>query len=99
MTDLSLIANRSGNQSSQQALEGEHIPADKAGAPPKRRRFRLTDARGVRRELAALYAELRNGETDIEMVKAGGFILRCLLESIRADEIERRITQLENKSP
>lgn len=70
------------------------LPAIMAGQPG-RRRFRLTDARGVRRELAGLYAEFRNGLVDVETAKAAGFLLRCLLESIRTDEIEQRLTTLE----
>ena len=80
---------------SSETIEGEYFPAVPGATLPKRRRFRLTDARGVRRELAALYAEFRNGEVDVETAKAGGFLLRCLLESIRTDEIERRLCQLE----
>lgn len=76
-------------------MEGEYLPAPTTAAAIKRRRFRLTDARGVRRELAALYAEMRNGEIDTDTAKAGGFLLRCLLESIRTDEIEQRLNQLE----
>jgi hypothetical protein len=79
-----------------QPLEGELIPADQ-GTMPKVRRFRLTTARGVRRELAALYGEMRNGQTDLDTAKAGAFILRCLLESIRVDEIDGRLTALEQR--
>ena len=64
----------------------------------KRRRFRLTDARGVRRELAGLYAELRNDEVDADTVRIGAFVLRCLLESIRMDEMESRLTALESRA-
>lgn len=87
-----------GNETAVQAIDGEYIPGGGGGAQPKRRRFRLTDARGVRRELAALYAEMRNGQIDLDTAKAGGFLLRCLLESIRTDEIEQRISQLERKA-
>lgn len=87
-----------GNETEPQAIDGEYIPGQSGGAQAKRRRFRLTDARGVRRELAALYAEMRNGDIDLDTAKAGGFLLRCLLESIRTDEIEQRISQLERKA-
>lgn len=85
----------SGTQNTHQALIGELIPADKGPSGKKLRRFRLTTARGVRRELAALYAELRNGRVDEETARAGGFLLRCVLESLRLDEIEQRLTALE----
>ena len=90
--------SRNGNEMGQQAIDGEYLPVECGGVQPKSRRFRLTDARGVRRELAALYAEMRNGKIDLDTAKAGGFLLRCLLESIRTDEIEQRITQLERKA-
>lgn len=92
------MADQTGNETALQAIDGEYIPGQAGGAQAKRRRFRLTDARGVRRELAALYAEMRNGEIDLDTAKAGGFLLRCLLESIRTDEIEQRISQLERKA-
>lgn len=87
--------SRNGNLDDGQSIEGEYLPA--VPVPPKRRRFRLTDARGVRRELAGLYAELRNGELDLNTAKAAAFILRCLLESIRTDEIESRLQAIEKR--
>jgi hypothetical protein len=86
---------RTGTEKLPQALVGELIPF--APPPvPKVRRFRLTSARGIRRELAAIYTELRNGELDNETARTAAFILRCTLESIRTDEIESRLTALEN---
>lgn len=82
-----------------QIIEGEVIPASRRGANLRghRRRFRLTDARGVRRELAGLYAELRNGEVEPDLARTAAFILRCLLEAVRVDEIERRLVELEQR--
>lgn len=80
-----------------QAIEGQYLPANPGGTP-KRRRFRLTDARGVRRELAAVYADFRNGVIDPNQARAAGYLLQCLLESIRTDEIEQRLTELEGKT-
>ena len=85
-----------GGPSNQQPIEGEVIQARLA--PVKRRRFRLTDARGVRRELAGLYHELRNAEIGESEARTGAFILRCLLESIRMDEMETRLTALERRT-
>jgi hypothetical protein len=84
---------------SEQAIEGELIPASRRGAnlSGSRRRFRLTDARGVRRELAGLYSELRNNEVDTDTARAAAFVLRCLLESLRLDEVEKRLTALEGR--
>jgi hypothetical protein len=85
--------------SNSQAIEGELLPASRRGSnlSGNRRRFRLTDARGVRRELAGLYAELRNDEIDSDKARTAAFILRCLLESLRLDEIEQRLTALEKR--
>jgi hypothetical protein len=84
-----------GTEQRPQALVGELIPF--ATPPtPKVRRFRLGDARGVRRELAALYAEFRNGVIDADTARTGAFVLRTVLESIRVDEIESRLNALEN---
>lgn len=90
---MAILIVRNGDEISQQGTDEKEI-----SAVPKRRRFRLTDARGVRRELAALYAELRNGEIKLHTAKAAGFLLRCLLESIRTDEIEHRLAELERKA-
>jgi hypothetical protein len=79
-----------------QALDGVHIPATPAPLA-KARRFRLGDARGVRRELAALYSEFRNGKIDSDVARTGAFVLRCVLESIRTDEIEQRLNILEQQ--
>lgn len=61
-----------------------------------RRKPSLGTARGIRRELASVYLELRRGDIDIETAKASGFLLRTLLEAVRSDEIERRICELED---
>lgn len=76
-----------------QLIEGELLPAKPGGYV---RKPSLGTARGVRRELAAVYLEFRRGELDTEQTKTAGFVLRCLLEAIRTDEIERRLIELEN---
>jgi hypothetical protein len=76
-----------------QILDGELLPAKRGGFS---RRPALGTARGIRRELAACYLEFRRGDLDTEQAKTAGFLLRCLLESIRTDEIERRLCQLED---
>lgn len=88
---------RSDSDGHKQSVVGELISA---GMPPvpKRRRFLLTSARGVRRELASLYAQLRNHDIDFDEARTGAFVLRCLLESLRIDEIEQRLTALEDRT-
>lgn len=63
------------------------------------KRLRLTTARDVRRELHRLYALLMDGKLDTDTARTGGFLLRTLLESIRTDELETRITALEDQTP
>lgn len=78
-----------------QVIEGVVLPF----APPlspKVRRFRLTSARGIRRELSSVYHEFRNGELSADDARTAGFILRTLLESVRIDELESRIAALES---
>lgn len=62
-----------------------------------RRRPALTDARGVRRELASVYLEFRRGELDARQANTAAFLLRCLLEAIRTDDLEARLSALEQK--
>jgi hypothetical protein len=85
----------SGSEADTQALEGELILASKT--PVKRKRFRLTTARGIRRELAGVYDQFRNGDIDSDTAKTATYILRTCGELLRLDEIEQRITQLENR--
>ena len=72
-------------------------PAKTNSMAPRARRFRLTSARAVRRELAGLYAELRNGQVTEDHARAAGFLLRSLLEALRIDEVEARISELEEE--
>ncbi|TSE29339.1 hypothetical protein LCC91_05355 [Tepidimonas taiwanensis] len=66
-------------------------------APGYRRRPTLTNARGIRRELAAVYGEFRRGSIDAKTATTAGFLLRTLLEATRVDELEERLTALEEK--
>lgn len=75
-----------------EVIEGEIVSASRTGYS---RRPSLGTARGVRRELAALYLELRRGEIDERHATSAAYLLRCVLESIRLDEIEQRLTALE----
>lgn len=79
-----------------QLLEGEVIFANKAPHLPKR--LRLASARDIRRELARLYGQLLSGDIDNETARSAGFLLRTLLESVRVDEIERRLILLEQST-
>jgi hypothetical protein len=63
------------------------------------KRLRLNTARDIRRELARLYSLSMNGSVTGEQARTGGFLLRCMLESLRLDELESRIIALENQPP
>lgn len=80
-----------------QPLEGELIPAKPAPRAAMPKRLRLTTARDVRRELHRLYDLMMRGEVGTDTARTGGFLLRCMLESLRLDEIEARLTTLENR--
>ncbi|WP_296697500.1 hypothetical protein [Thiocapsa sp. UBA6158] len=86
----------------QKRAEIHAVPSDSSPKTPRKapapRRFRLTSARNVRRELSVLYAELRNGEVDPETCRTGAFLLRCVLESLRLDEFETRLDDLEEST-
>lgn len=66
------------------------------GAPTPRR-FRLTSARGVRKELSGLYARMINDETNPEVARVGAYVLRTRLEAIRLDVIEAELKRLEER--
>jgi hypothetical protein len=62
--------------------------------PP--RRFRLTDVRGCRRELAAVYAEARNaGGLDWQAAARAARILQVLTRMIEGSTLEARIEAIE----
>ncbi len=84
-----------GNRNGLAIVPTEGATKNVIPAPPKPRQYRLTNARAIRRELAVLYAELRNGEIDSDMAKTGAYLLRTILEALRTDEIEIRIDELE----
>jgi hypothetical protein len=73
-------------------VTGEFLPAQTTNMP---KRLRLSTARDVRRELHRLYTLMMNGGIDTDTARTGGFLLRCSLESLRIDEIEGRLTNLE----
>jgi hypothetical protein len=62
------------------------------------RRPTLTNAKGVRRELAATYLEFRRGEIDEPHAKTATFILRTALEALAATEFETRLESLEGRA-
>jgi hypothetical protein len=64
--------------------------------PPARRRFRLTDVRGCKRELASIYADARNQEgIDWQDAARAASILQILARLIEGGDFEARIVVLE----
>jgi hypothetical protein len=67
----------------------------KAIHPAAGRRFRLTSCRGVRRELAALYADARLGRVPTADASRLANILDVLRRTLEAGELEARLAALE----
>jgi hypothetical protein len=66
-----------------------------AKAAPVRRRFRLTSARGCRRELVSVYAAARSGELDWGSATKAAYILLTLIRVIEGVDFEDRIKLIE----
>jgi hypothetical protein len=77
-----------------QVIEGEVLT--KKIAPLKR--LALTNARAIRREMVSVYEDLRRGQMDNDTARTSAFVLRCVLESIRLDEVEQRLSELEKQT-
>lgn len=71
------------------------VCADPPRGMQKRRRFRLTSARGCRREVASLYAEARDGTMPIEVAVKLTYIVSSLVKILSDCELEQRVTALE----
>lgn len=84
-----------GTDAGAQALVGTLEPAD----PPRGRmpRIRLTSARDIRRELAALYRHARHGQLDAARACRLAFLLNSLLHAIEMTDIEHRLRALEQR--
>ncbi len=57
----------------------------------------LVTTGGIRKELAAVYRESRMGKLDLSKATKLTFILATLARIIQADEIERRLAELEKQ--
>ena len=62
---------------------------------PQARRFLLRTAREVRAEVAKVYREYRTGKIDGATARDSGYLLKIIIDSIRADELEQRVEALE----
>lgn len=79
-------------------MEPAALLAELAPKPPARR-FLLRTAREVRAEVAKVYREYRTGKIDGATARDSGYLLKIIIDSIRADELEVRIEALERGKP
>lgn len=77
------------------ALVSETVCNDTSPGSPKRRTFKLTTIRSVRREMASIYNEARNGRMSLDQACRFIYILSSLAKTIEASEVEDRIAALE----
>ncbi len=66
-------------------------------APTPRARSRLTTIREIRREMAKVYLEARNGELRTDSATRFVYMLTQLSNLIRDSELEGRVQQLEQE--
>jgi hypothetical protein len=51
----------------------------------------------VRRELARLYTELRNGRVEPKVANSGGFLLGQITKALELEMIDERLARLEDQ--
>jgi hypothetical protein len=69
----------------------------KAASPPSGRRYRLTSLRGVRKELAGVYARAHRGELDWAAAGKCAYVLTAIAKMLEGCSIEERIAALERR--
>ncbi|WP_088505024.1 hypothetical protein [Burkholderia ubonensis] len=72
--------------------------SESGGTPGRRRKVRLGSAKEVRRELAAVYRSLVNGELDMAQAKVRASILYMMRAAIETDELEQKLDLLEQRT-
>lgn len=76
-----------------QVTEDEDKTPDPTPSPV--RVGRLNSLRNVRRELARLYADLRNARVDAKVAGTGAYILTAITKTIEVGLLEERVEVLE----
>jgi hypothetical protein len=66
--------------------------------PTPQRRIKLASVRGVRREMAAVYADCRQGRMDVLIGSKLTQMLTCIAKVLEASDLERRIGVLEGNA-
>jgi len=59
---------------------------------------RLNSLRNVRRELARLYVDLRNGRVEPRIAGPGAYILTVIIKAMEVELIEARLEALEQRA-
>lgn len=74
-------------------------PTDNPETPPPTIRVgRLNTLSKVRRELARLYADLRNDRLTPKVAGSGAYILTAITKTLEVEVIEQRIAALEERA-
>jgi hypothetical protein len=73
---------------------------DSAATPPDPtpKRIKLTSVRGVRREMATVYADCRQGRVDPVIGSKLTYMLTSIAKVLEASDLEQRIAALEGKA-
>lgn len=73
------------------------VKSEERPNPTPSPRFRLNDMRGVRRELAGVYREARQGGLDLAAACKLGYLLSTLAKVSEAEALEGRLERLEQE--
>lgn len=73
------------------------VPREERPTPTPSRRFRLNTMSGVRRELAGVYREARQGGLDLAAACKLGYLLSTLARVSEAEALEARLERLEQE--
>ena len=65
---------------------------------PTPKRIKLTTVRGVRREMATVYADCRQGRVDPVIGSKLTYMLTSIAKVLEASDLEQRIAALEGKA-
>ncbi|MBC5624813.1 hypothetical protein H8S10_05010 [Clostridium sp. NSJ-49] len=59
-------------------------------------RYRLSSPKEIRKVLAKITNQLANNEIDPKKANTIAYLCNCILQSIRVDELEKQIQELED---
>ncbi len=66
--------------------------------PTPQKRLKLTTVRGVRREMAAVYTDCRQGRMDAVIGSKLTYMLTSIAKVLETSDLEQRIAALEGKA-